>query len=81
MSLKLHQAQLSSLTRRVTPGEGGTNGGGSTSGYGPCSHCKTTLHGGGKNSCPWKDESPAEAKKKAKKVLLQMGSSNDENVA
>ena len=45
ISLKLHQSQLSSLTRCVTIGEGGTNGGGITAGYGPCSHCKTALHG------------------------------------
>ena len=77
MSLKLHTAQLNSLTKLITTNNGGgTSGGTNTTGYGPCSHCKTTLHGGGKNSCPWKDESSAEAKKKAKKVLLQMGSSS-----
>ena len=77
MSLKLHTAQLNSLTRLVSAGDVGAGGGGGrTPGYGPCSHCKTTLHGGGKNSCPWKDETPVEAKRKAKNALLQMGTGN-----
>ena len=76
MSLKLHTAQLNSLTKLLTASNAGATGAGNSSGYGPCSHCKTTLHGGGKNSCPWKDESSVEAKKKAKTVLVQMGTSS-----
>lgn len=76
MSMKLHTDQLNSLTKRLNNGDTEIGGGARIPTYGPCSHCKTTIHGGGKNACPWKDETPADAKKKAKKVLIQIGNGN-----
>ena len=77
MSLKLHTAQLSALNHLVhSSGDTGTNGGIRAPAYGPYPHCKTILHGGGKNACPWKDETSAEAKKKSKKALIRLGSGN-----
>ena len=80
MSLKLHTAQLNSLTKLLNNGDTEISGGARIPTYGPCSHCKTTIHGGGKGGCPWIDETPADAKKKAKKALIQMGNGNS-NVA
>ena len=76
MSLKLHTAQLNSLTKLLNNGDTEISGGARIPSYGPCSHCKTTIHGGGKGGCPWIDETPADAKKKAKKALIQMGNGN-----
>ena len=44
--------------------------------YRPYSHCTTTIYGDGKNSCPWKDETSADTKKKAKMVLIQIVNGN-----
>ena len=69
MSLKLQSAEISSLRSQL--GQQGEDGG--TQGYN-CSHCKSSLHGGGKGACPWKDKSSNEAKKSAAAFMVRMAS-------
>ena len=68
MSLKLQHAEIASLRAQLQGSEGG---GELTRGYG-CSHCKSALHGGGRTACPWKNKTPAEAKKGATAFMLRM---------
>ena len=76
MSLNLHTAQLNYLSNLVASGNVATSGTSNPSNasptYGPCSHCKTALHGGGKTNCPWKDTSATEARRRARQALISL---------
>ena len=69
MSMKLQSAEISSLRSQL----GRQGGDGGTQGYN-CSHCKSSLHGGGKGSCPWKDKDSSEAKKAAASFMVRFAS-------
>ena len=66
-SLKLQQNEITTLRSQMLS----QNTDGGSQGYN-CSHCKSALHGGGRNSCPWKDKTPAEAKKGAATFMVRM---------
>jgi hypothetical protein len=38
-----------------------------------CTHCGTTLHQGGKSSCPWRSQSKKQAKKASNQALRMLG--------
>ena len=71
MSMKLQNAELITLRTQMT-NQGGDGG---SQGY-SCSHCKSALHGGGRGACPWKEKTPAEAKKAATAVLVSLAAGN-----
>lgn len=69
MSLKVQNAEIKTLRAQMSNQTG--EGGGSVSGY-TCSWCKSALHVGGRNTCPWKDKTSSEAKKEAAAFMLKM---------
>ena len=58
-----------------------TDGGGS--GAGPltysCFHYNDGLHCGGRNACPWKTKTAAEARKEVVKALINLAASDGED--
>lgn len=82
-SFSTQQLRIQSLTTQVRTmimqGDGGDGDGGdgtSTPGTLPpnptCSHCKTSLHPGGKRECFWKDKSAREARAAAKRAAQNL---------
>ena len=74
LSLKLQSAEIRTLRAQMT----NQTSEGSNQGY-SCSHCKSTLHGGGRTACPWKDKSGSEAKKGAAAFMLRMSTGGGES--
>ena len=68
--------EISSL--KALGGGSGSGGGGVVGSGAPCKKCGSTLHPGGKNKCPFKSLSDAEARKKAKALVEQLGNMSDE---
>ena len=65
ISLKIQQNEIISLRAQMVVGDGAIQG------Y-TCSHCKSSLHGWGRASCPWIEKSSSEAKKGANAFMLRM---------